>query len=80
MLNLFNRKELVITRSMARQARICELLTDAGIEYSLKVRSLEQNRVPARENAALPNSERKCEYKFYVRKEDFSEALHIIER
>ena len=80
MLNLFNRKELVITRSMARQARIRELLTDAGIEYSLKVRNLEQGRVTSRERASLPGGEHKFEYKFYVRKEDFSQALHIIER
>ena len=80
MITIFNRKELVITRSMARQARIRELLNEAEIEYSLKTRSLERNRVPARESAVVPGGERKCEYKFYVRKEDFSEALHIIER
>lgn len=80
MITIFNRRELVITRSMARQAQIRQLLSDAEIEYSLKIRNLEQGRVSFREHASLPGGERKYEYIFYVRKEDFPEALHIIER
>lgn len=84
MITLFNRKELVITRSMQRQAQIRQMLSEAGIEYSLKTRGAngDLNRSAQRRltGSAGISPEQQYEYTFYVRKSDFEQALHIIER
>ena len=37
-IHCFNRKELMITRSFAEQARVREVLTTEGIDYVVKVK------------------------------------------
>lgn len=79
MITVFNRRELATTHSMPRQARIKQLLDNAGIEYSVKTRNTSGNfsRGTA---AAAKDGEPYREYTVYVRKSDFDKALHIIER
>lgn len=38
MITVFNRKELLVTLDMKRQADICEVLSSKGIDYAVKTR------------------------------------------
>ena len=46
MITVFNRKELLITFDMKRQADICEILSSKGIDYVVKTTNL-QSSAPA---------------------------------
>ena len=82
MITIFNRKELLITLDMKRQANIRDILAANGIDYTVKVTN--------RQNAAVIGSSRTrvgsfgmnpnlvYEYKIYVHKKDYDNALRII--
>lgn len=80
MINVFNRRELAITRAMSRQARIRQLLEEAGIEYSVKTRNIARDFSHNKAVAAANGGKQRQEYTIYVRKSDFDAALHIIEQ
>lgn len=46
MITVFNRKELLVTLDMKRQADICEVLSSKGIDYAVKTTNL-QSSAPA---------------------------------
>lgn len=83
MLTIFSRRELFITFSMDEQMRICNQLADAGIAYQLKTiqtgsggrRSAGRGMVRLGE---LPQYN--CEYLFFVHKNDWEQARHVIGR
>lgn len=78
MITVFNRKELATTHSIPRLTQIKQLLDNAGIEYSVKTNT---SGVFSHGRAVTAKSgENRQEYTVYVRKSDFDEALHIIER
>ena len=43
MITVFNRKELLITFDMKRQADICEILSSKGIDYAVKTTNLQSS-------------------------------------
>ena len=82
MITIFTRKELLITLDMKHQANIREILAANSIDYTVKVTS--------RQNAAVIGSSRArvgsfgmnqnfaYEYKIYVHKKDYDNALRLI--
>lgn len=82
MLNIFNRKELMITFSMKKQSQVRDVLEQNHIRYYLKV----VNRNSAsffgdsrlRTGTLGQDIEHLYEYIFYVRKKDFSQAKYVI--
>lgn len=82
MITIFTRKELLVTFDMKRQNDVCNILTAKGIDYTVKVTN--------RQNAALFGSSRgragsfgmnqnfAYEYKIYVHKKDYDNALRLI--
>lgn len=82
MITLFNRRELLVTDSMKRQSEIRALLSKNGIGYSLKTRgqddSLTRSDVRARTGSAGIDLEHMYMYTFYVHKDDYEKAQHVI--
>lgn len=82
MITIFTRKELLITLDMKRQSNVSDILSANGIDYTVKVTN--------RQNAAIIGSSRArvgsfgmnqnfaYEYKIYVHKKDYDNALRLI--
>ena len=82
-MNIFTRKELTSTFSMAEQARIREILSANNIEYTVKtVNRKSPSPISAGSRAAAgtlgENLQAELEYIFYVSKEQYEEAKHLI--
>lgn len=82
-MNLFSRKELVTTFSMAEQARICEILMANNIEYTVKTVNRKSPSPLAAGSRATTgtlgeNLETELEYIFYVNKNDYEQAKQLI--
>lgn len=82
MITLFNRRELTVTLSMKRQSEIRKLLAANHIDYRLKTRgqgdSLIRADVRTLFGSAGINPEHQYIYTFYVHKNDYEKALHVI--
>lgn len=80
MITLFNRKELIITRSMNEQARIRNLLAEKNIDYIVKTSNRAGNESVGRgmRTAACTEENAIYEYKIYVKKEDYEKARGMI--
>lgn len=81
MITILNRKEVCVTFDMARQAEVRDILQGAGIDYRVKV----INRTStASVRASMGSSSREIEmdyeYRIFVHKDDYEEALHLIRR
>ena len=74
MIHIFNRKELLITYDMQKQAEVRTLLQDHGIEYTIKV----SNRSTLYMGTLGENINTLYEYKIYVKKEDYEQASAVI--
>lgn len=82
-MNIFTRKELTSTFSMAEQARIREILSANNIEYTVKtVNRKSPSPISAGSRAAAgtlgENLQAELEYIFYVDKEQYEKAKHLI--
>lgn len=77
MITIFNRRELFVTLSMEKQLEVRQLLSEAGIDYVLRTKSLtgggHSGQFGIHSSVAL-------EYRFYVHKEDEERARHVINR
>lgn len=82
MITLFNRRELFVTQSMKRQGEIRTLLAQNHIEYHLKTRgqddSFTRADLRARTGSAGIDPECQYTYSFYVHKNDYEKAMHLI--
>ncbi len=83
MITIFNRKELTITFSMKRQLDVREILTNNKIDYSIKTINRKSpspfsSGTRARTGTFGENLETSYEYIFYVKKEDYEQARHIL--
>ena len=79
MLNIFNRKELLITHDIERYYQTMEILNSGEIEFSEKVRSATGIwGSPNREGTLGTNDKYMYEYRIYVRKKDYERAYHMI--
>ena len=84
MITPLNRKELVITFSLKKQAEIRAALSQNNIDYVIKTINRKSPSpfsagMRARTGTFGEKSEMANEYIFYVKKEDFEEALHCIQ-
>lgn len=81
MINVFNRRELVITMSMDRQAQIRNILASNGIDYTVKTLNLQSASVLGSRRGAFGsygvNQDYSYEYKIYVHKNDYEKAKHL---
>ena len=79
MLNIFNRKELLITHDIERYYQTMDILDSGEIEFSAKVRSATGTwGSPNREGTFGTNDNNLYEYRIYVRKKDYERASHMI--
>lgn len=82
MITIFNRKELLVTFDMKHQGNVRDILATNGINYTVKVTN--------RQNAAIMGSSRArvgsfgmssnlaYEYKIFVHKNDYDNAMGLI--
>ena len=82
MITIFTRKELLITLDMKHQANVRDILTANSIDYTVKVTNLENVTVidssRARVGSFGINQNLAYEYKIYVHKKDYDNALRLI--
>ena len=82
MIHIFNRRELVLTLSMDRQAEIRAILSANGIDYQLKTTNLQNAPLAGSQRARRGSfgiqSEHSYEYKIYVHKKDYEKAKYLM--
>lgn len=83
MITIFNRAEVCTTYSMQEQSEIRNLLTQQGIDYSLKTIDRKSpspmgSGSRARTGSFGEDPSKTCEYIFYVHKDDIEKAKHIV--
>lgn len=82
MITMFTRKELLVTSDMKRQGEVRELLSANGIAYKVKVTNRQNAAIlgssRARTGSIGMNSDLSYEYKIYVHKKDYENALRAI--
>ena len=81
MITVFNRKELIITMEMNRQAKVRDILSQNGVDYTVKTTNLEAAPIlgnrRARTGSFGINPDFSYEYKIYVHKKDYEKAVRI---
>lgn len=85
MITIFNRKELIVTTSMEKQAEVREILAQNNIPYEVKTvnrgsGSALGGRTRAVSGALGEKQELTYEYIIYVKKEDYEEAASLTGR
>ena len=82
MITVLNRKELFITMEMNRQAKVCDILSQNGIDYIVKTTNPETAPVLGNRRAHTGsfgiNPNYSYEYKIYVHKKDFVKAASLV--
>ena len=82
MITIFNRKELIITMEMKRQSDVRDILSQNGIDYTVKTTNLQVSSVAGCERAHngnfMINRDYSYEYRIYVHKKDFERAMFLI--
>ena len=78
MITIFNRKELLLTLDMKRQADVRDILAANGIRYSVKVKNPILGSSRARVGSFGISPDVSYEYKIYVHKTDYDYASHLI--
>jgi len=82
MITIFNRKELLITLDMKLQANVRDILVANGIDYTVKVTNLENptaiGNSRARVGSSGINQNLAYEYKIYVHKKNYNNALRLM--
>ena len=83
MINIFNRKELIVTYSMEKQAAVRDILNDNKIEYYIKVvnrKSSSPFSAGTRPYTGTLGENLNLEYEYiiYVNGKDYEKAYHLI--
>ncbi|MBQ2880523.1 MAG: hypothetical protein IJE27_07495 [Anaerotignum sp.] len=76
MITIFNRKEVCITYDMKQQAKVRNILQSNGIKYTFKVTDRYGSNPSG--SALRTKRDESCEYKIYVHKDDYEEAMYLI--
>jgi len=82
-ITLFNRRELIITRSMEKQAQVRNMLADENVDYIVRTSGAHGRGVPGRRaytGSFGQNAEFDREYRIFVKKEDYDKAKYLINR
>ena len=85
MITIFNRKELCITFDFKEQARIRDVLTFNNIDFIIKtINRMSPSPMAASSRARTgtfgQDTSTMYEYKIYVHKNDYEEAVHLIRK
>lgn len=81
MITVFNRKELLCTFDMKKQAEVRDILWKFDISYEVRVSDRADVFVGGRMNGeASPIPEHQTEYLIYVKKEDYERAMFLMHR
>ena len=82
MMTIFTRKELLITLDMKHQANVRDILSANGIDYTVKVTNRQTAAVIGSSRARVGsfgmNQNFAYEYKIYVHKKNYDNALRLI--
>lgn len=82
MVTIFNRRELILTLSMERQAEVRAILSTNGIDYQVKTTNLQNQQTLDSRRAHAGSSgifsDHSYEYKIYVHKRDYEKAKYLI--
>ena len=79
MLTIFNRKELITTMDMQRQANIRSILSANGIAYTVRTENLQgSSAIGGRSGSFGVDPNYSYEYHIYVHKNDHENALRLI--
>ncbi|MDD4844173.1 MAG: hypothetical protein PHU31_07555 [Anaerotignum sp.] len=78
MITIFNRKELMITYSMEKQAKIRNLLVEHNIDYSISTLGNMMQSYERSMNPLTPRINPPTEYRIYVKKQDYEKAIHLL--
>ena len=82
MITIFTRKELLVTSDLKRQGDVRELLAANDIAYKVKVTNRQNAAIlgssRARTGSFAMNSDLSYEYKIYVHKKDYDNAMRLI--
>ena len=82
MITIFTRRELLITMDVGRQGNVCQILTANGIKHTVKITNLQSSTAigssRARTGSFGINQNYSYEYKIYVHKNDYEDALRLI--
>lgn len=77
MITIFNRREVLITLDMKRQADVRNALASKGIDYIFKTTNLCASSTGITGNVGI-NMDQSVEYKIYVHKKDFDRAKRVV--
>ena len=82
MITIFTRRELLITFDAGRQSNVCSILATNGIKYAIKVTNLRNASVigsnRSRTGSFGISQNYSYEYRIYVHKKDYENALQLI--
>ena len=82
MITIFTRKELLITFDVKHQNHIRDILSANGIKYAVKVTNRQNAAIlgssRARTGSFGVNTDMSYEYKIYVHKKDYDNAMRLI--
>ncbi len=78
MITIFNRKELFATFDMEKYVEVKNLLTEQKIDYYIKAEDF--NRLRDRQTIGTIGEKIMIEYKIYVRKSDYDQAVYAIQK
>ena len=82
MITIFNRKELLVTMDMNKQAIVRDTLSASGIPYVIKTTNLQSSQAAGSRRGQFGsfgvNQNFSYEYKIYVHKNDYDKAVGLI--
>ncbi len=82
MINVFNRKQLLITMDKNIQLDVCKKLTTKGIDYQLKTINMQSTNIMGSQRGRMGsygvNQAYTYEYTIYVHKNDYDYANSIL--
>ncbi len=83
MVTVWNRKELCLTYSMEEQAKVRELLSANGVDYTVTTAGTHMRNVGLRGIGAgrtWENTDWNIEYRIFVKKSDFARAAALLQK
>ena len=82
MITVFNRKELLCTFDMKKQAEVRDILWKFDISYEVRVSDRADFFVGSTMdmNSVSRQPEHQTEYLIYVKKEDYEKAMFLVQR
>ena len=77
-INMFNRREIAVTRDISEMNRVTGCLTSSSIRYITRTNSMTN---PGRSHG-IPNIQAGAAYetRIYVHKNDYEKAIHVIRK